>query len=44
MEKPRDAPPTRKGAVQHLENALAETSDDEVKYHIREALQLLGIE
>ena len=44
MEKPRNAAPDSEGAVQHLENALAATSDDEVKYHIREALQLLSIE
>lgn len=31
------------GAVQHLEEALDTAENDEVVFHIRQALQLLGI-
>lgn len=32
------------GAIQHLEEALKAEQDDETNYHIRQALQLLGVE
>lgn len=33
-----------RGAIQHLEEALEAEEDDEVNYHVRQALQLLGVE
>lgn len=38
-----DQQPKEKGAVQHLENALEAEEMDEVNYHVRQALQLLGL-
>ena len=35
---------TTKGAIQHLEEALAAAENDETKFHLRQALHLLGIE
>ena len=32
------------GAIQHLEEALQAEQNDEIDYHIRQALQLLGVE
>jgi hypothetical protein len=32
-----------KGAVKHLEEALSAAENDEVQFHIKQALQLLGI-
>lgn len=34
----------RKGAVQHLEAALEAVENDDAKFHLRQALQLLGIQ
>ena len=33
-----------RATIQHLEEALEAEQDDEVNYHIRQALQLLGVE
>jgi hypothetical protein len=32
------------GAVHHLEEALAAAENDEVQFHLKQALQLLGIQ
>ncbi|WP_275897432.1 hypothetical protein [Halorussus sp. MSC15.2] len=34
----------KRGAVQHLNDALSAEEMDEVNYHVRQALQLLGVE
>jgi hypothetical protein len=37
-------PAVTKDAVQHLEEALSAADDAEVQFHLRQALQLLGIQ
>ena len=44
MSQERSTSDERKGTVQHLEDALDAAENQQAKYHIREALQLLGIE
>ena len=44
MTEPDDRSPERRGAIQHLEAALSADEMDETDYHVREALQLLGVE
>ncbi|WP_281275364.1 hypothetical protein [Halorussus ruber] len=44
MTDSSDASEVRQGAVEHLHTALAAEEADEVKFHIRQALQLLEVE
>ena len=44
MTESDDRSMERRGAVQHLEAALDAEDADETNYHVREALQLLGVE
>ena len=36
-------PPSRKAVVHHLNTALAADVEDEKNFHLRQALQLLGL-
>ena len=44
MTESDDQSPERRGAIQHLEAALATDEMDETDYHVRQALQFLGVE
>lgn len=44
MTESDDPSPERRGAIQHLETAIAADDMSETDYHVRQALQLLGVE